>query len=81
MLWVLKEPSHDIEADLLSIQNICLIWLVRKYLQFYAQKFCLSNPMTILFLQNVYHYEETETEFRVPWTGAAAFISSTNYWS
>ena len=33
------------ETVLLSTQNICSIRCIRKYLQFYAQKFCLSKPM------------------------------------
>ena len=33
------------ETVLLSTQNICLNWWVRKYLQFYAQKLCLSKPV------------------------------------
>ena len=33
------------ETVLLSTQNMCLNSWVRKYLQFYAQQFCLSKPM------------------------------------
>ena len=33
------------ETVLLSTQNICSNWWIRKYLQFYAQKICLSKPM------------------------------------
>ena len=33
------------ETVLLSTQNICQIWWVRKYLHFYTQKLCLSKPM------------------------------------
>ena len=33
------------EAVLLSTKNICCKLLVRKYLQFYAGKFCLSKPV------------------------------------
>ena len=33
------------ETVLLSTQNMCLNWWVRKYLQFNAQQFCLSKPM------------------------------------
>ena len=33
------------ESVLLSTQNICLNWLVRTYLQFYAQKLSLSKPV------------------------------------
>ena len=36
------------EMVLLSTQNICLILLVRKYSQFYARKFCLSEPMDVV---------------------------------
>ena len=36
------------ETVLLSTQNIYLNWWVRKLLQFYAQKFCLSKPMIIV---------------------------------
>ena len=32
------------ETVLLSTQNICSSWWIRKYLNFYAQKFCLSKP-------------------------------------
>ena len=35
------------EAVLLSTQNICWNGLVRQYLQFYAQKLCLSKAMII----------------------------------
>ena len=34
------------ETVLLSTQNLCYNWSIRKYWQFYAQKFCLSWPMT-----------------------------------
>ena len=41
------------ETVLLSTQNICSSWWIRKNLQFYAQKFCLSKGMyTIVVLQN-----------------------------
>ena len=33
------------ETVLLSTQNICFKLWVRKYLQFYAEKFCLSKPV------------------------------------
>ena len=33
------------EIVLLSTQNICLKVWVRKYLQFYAELFCLSKPV------------------------------------
>ena len=33
------------ETILLSTQNICIIWWVRKYLQLYAEKLCLSKPV------------------------------------
>ena len=33
------------ETVLLSIQNICLDCILRKELQFYAQKFCLTAPL------------------------------------
>ena len=36
------------ETVLLSTQNICLLLLVRKYLQFNAEFFCLSKPVTLL---------------------------------
>ena len=45
MLWVLKSRLND--TVLLSTQNICLKWSVRQYLQFYAEKFCLSKPLYI----------------------------------
>ena len=32
-----------IEAVILSTQNICLKSWVRKYLQFYAENFCVNN--------------------------------------
>ena len=35
------------EMVLLSTQNICSNRSIRKYLHFYAQKFCLSKPMVI----------------------------------
>ena len=47
MLWVLKRTA----SVLLSTQNICLKLWVRKYLQFYAEKFCLSKPMPFLLFQ------------------------------
>ena len=31
----------------LSNQNICLKALVKKYLQFYAENFCLSKPVVV----------------------------------
>ena len=42
------------ETVLLSIQTICLNWWVRKYLQFYAEYFCLSKPVI-----NFQIYEKT----------------------
>ena len=33
------------ETVLLSTQNICSNWWIRKYLKFYSQNFCLSKPM------------------------------------
>ena len=39
------QKNHLNETVLLSTQNICLKIWVRKYLQFYAEKFCLSKPM------------------------------------
>ena len=44
MLWVLKKNRLN-ETVLLSNKNICLKVWVRKYLQFYAEHFCLSKPM------------------------------------
>ena len=39
------------ETVLLSTQNICSNLWIRKYLQFYSKKICLSKPMNIyLFL-------------------------------
>ena len=43
------------EKVLLSTQNKCLKLGVRKYLQFYAEKFCLSKPM---YLQTTHSYFE-----------------------
>ena len=39
------------ETVLLSTQNICLKLWVRKYLQFYAEFFCLSKPMRFSYLE------------------------------
>ena len=36
------------ETVLLSTQTTCLNWWIRKYSQFYAQKFCLTGPMQVL---------------------------------
>ena len=48
------------ETVLLSIQNICLKLWVRKYLQFYAEKLCLSKPVKRIklkfFFQEVLMY-------------------------
>ena len=35
------------ETVLLSTQNICKNWWVRKHLQFYAKNFCLSKPVEL----------------------------------
>ena len=43
------------ETVLLSTQNICSKWWIRKYLQFYAQKFCLSKPMDLISTQSYSH--------------------------
>ena len=45
MLWVLKRKTV-----LLSTQNTCLNWPIRKYSYFYYQKFCLSWPMMMISL-------------------------------
>ena len=46
-----KEPSQWDGS--LCTQNICSNWWIIKYLQFYAQQFCLSKPIyTIVMLQN-----------------------------
>ena len=39
------------ETVLLSTQNLCLNCLVRKYLQFYAQIYCLSTPLLYTYFQ------------------------------
>ena len=44
MLWVLKRTNIN-ETVLLSTQYICSKLWVRKYLQFYAEIFCLSKPV------------------------------------
>ena len=41
------------ETVLLSTKNICLNRWIRKYLQFYPQKFCLSMPMCNLALETL----------------------------
>ena len=46
MLWVLKRNVD--ELVLLSTQNMCLNSWVRKYSQFCAQEFCLSQPMIVI---------------------------------
>ena len=40
-----------IEKVLLSTQNICFIWWVRKLLQFYAQKLCLTGPRPLVIVE------------------------------
>ena len=40
------QKNHLNEAVLLSTQNICQKLWVRKYLQFYAENFCLSKPVS-----------------------------------
>ena len=45
MLWVLKKNRLN-ETVLLSTQNMSSSCWIRKYLQFYAQKFCLSKHMS-----------------------------------
>ena len=44
MLWVLKKNRLN-ETVLLSTQNTCFNWWVRKYSQFYAHKISLSGSM------------------------------------
>ena len=42
----LERPKHSLnEKVLVSTQNICSNWWIRKYSQFYTQKICLSKPM------------------------------------
>ena len=36
------------ETVLLGTQNMCLKLLIRKYLQFYTDKFCLSKPLPVV---------------------------------
>ena len=46
MLWVLKRTKNCLyETVLLSTQNTCLKWLIRKQSQFYADKICLFGPI------------------------------------
>ena len=45
MYVVGTQKNHLNETVLLSTQNISFNWWVRKYLQFYTQKFCLSKPV------------------------------------
>ena len=52
MLWVLKRN----ETVLLSTQNICLKFWVRKYLQFYAKFFCLSKPVLTFLSKTLLNY-------------------------
>ena len=43
------QKNHLNETILLSTQNICSNWWIRKYLQFYTQNFCLAKqyvPLT-----------------------------------
>ena len=47
MLWVLKR-TISMRRFFLSTQNICLKLKVRKYLQFYAENFCLSEPLNFI---------------------------------
>ena len=42
------------ETFFLSTQNICSNWWVRKYLQFYAKKFCLSKPVFIFYSDSTF---------------------------
>ena len=39
------QRNHLNETIFLSTQNICSKWWIRKYLEFYTQKFCLSEPL------------------------------------
>ena len=43
------------ETVLLSTQNICSKLWIKKYLQFYAENFCLSKPvsLTVKFMKRV----------------------------
>ena len=44
------------ETVLLSTQNMCLNWLVRKYLQFYTRILCVSKPIYTWVLLYYYIY-------------------------
>ena len=55
MLWAL-ERTVSMRLFLLRTQNMCLKLGVRKYLQFYAEIFCLSKPVRLavkIFLVNM----------------------------
>ena len=41
------QKNHLNEMVLLSTENICQKLWVRKYLQFYAENFCLSKPVPL----------------------------------
>ena len=47
------QKDHLNEKVLLKIQNICLNWWVRKYLQFYTENFCLSKPVAYAINTNL----------------------------
>ena len=67
MLWVLNEPV------LLSTQNICLNWWIRKQTKFYAKSVCLSglcwytNFLLFLFQQTIYQHYSPGSDRSLCW--------------
>ena len=63
-LWVLKKNSLN-EMVLLSTQNICWNWWVKRYLQFYTHNLCLSKPMIYFSatIRNLFNVLQNEINY------------------
>ena len=60
MMWMLKRTVL-LRRFFVGTENICLKRWVRKYLQFYAQKFCSSKPMLFFFIESMQKLGFTES--------------------
>ena len=58
MLWVLKRTAAI--RRFLKHQIIGQIWWVRKYLQFYTQKLCLSRLLCIQYVGMIHLSEQVK---------------------
>ena len=71
---VVTQKDRLNETVLLSTQNICWKFCVRKYLQFYAECFCLSKPVHVhlkMLITNT-AFEDTNPEWEA-WSGSTLF--------